>query len=661
MSYDLAVIIVNYNVEYFLEQCLLSVRKAASLVNTQILVVDNNSVDGSVRLVKERFPEVTLIANRENTGFSFANNQAIRMADARYVLLLNPDTLVEEDTFEKMVRYLDAHPGVGALGVKMIDGKGNFLPESKRGLPTPRVAFYKIFGLAALFPRSKVFGGYHLGYLDKDKIHEVDVLSGAFMCIRREALDKAGLLDETFFMYGEDIDLSYRIKKAGYSNVYFPETRIIHYKGESTRKSSINYVLVFYRAMIIFANKHFSKENARTFSFLIQLAIYLRAGMAIVSRFLKGMFYPLLDGLLTFASLFQLARWYETHIKSTESGFFPQELYDYGLPAYVLLWLLALWINGGYDRPYNLSKSLGGVFYGTITALVLYALLPEHLRYSRVLIIAGALVFLGVHLLIRWIFSFIPLEYFKVFRKKDKNIAIAGGMEETRRVQEILTHAGMKDAKLFFVSPTGYPNGEKYFTGNFRNLKEIIQIHDIDEVVFCSKDISSEEIISRMSLLGSASLEFKIAPQESLFIIGSNSINSSGTWYSFEVNSINKPENRRKKKILDGVFSLLLLLSAPLWLFFSPNRKALFAGLWQVLLGRKSWVGYCPQREPSMQLPVISPGIFSVQDLRNGTFTEEEINNINVLYAKDYSLWKDIKAFYKNLLFSLMLLLLLKL
>jgi GT2 family glycosyltransferase len=276
----LSIVIVNYNVQHFLEQCLHSVRKASENIPTEIFVVDNNSVDGSIAMVKQKFPEVQLIENKKNTGFSFANNQAMRIAKGEYVLLLNPDTVVEEDTFEKVVAFMDAHPNAGGLGVKMLDGKGNFLPESKRGLPTPAVAFYKIFGFSRLFPRSKTFGKYHLGFLDKDKTHEVDILSGAFMLMRKATLDKVGLLDETFFMYGEDIDLSYRIILGGYKNYYFPETRIIHYKGESTKKSSVNYVFVFYKAMVIFANKHFSQNNAKLFSFLINIAIYLRAGVA---------------------------------------------------------------------------------------------------------------------------------------------------------------------------------------------------------------------------------------------------------------------------------------------------------------------------------------------------------------------------------------------
>ena len=282
----LSVIIVNYNVKHFLEQCLISVGKAIESLPAEVIVVDNNSVDGSVEMVQAKFPWVQCIANKQNTGFSKANNQGILISKGEYVLLLNPDTLVEEDTFTKCVQFMDAHPVAGGLGVHMIDGKGNFLPESKRGLPSPAVAFYKIFGLSALFPKSKVFGKYHLGYLDKNKTHEVDILSGAFMMMRKSVLVKVGLLDEAFFMYGEDIDLSYRIIKGGYKNYYFPETRIIHYKGESTKKSSVNYVFVFYKAMVIFANKHFSQNNAKTFSFLINIAIYLRAGAAIFIRFL---------------------------------------------------------------------------------------------------------------------------------------------------------------------------------------------------------------------------------------------------------------------------------------------------------------------------------------------------------------------------------------
>lgn len=218
---DVSIIIVNYNVRFFLEQCLHSVFKAKNNLNIEIIVVDNHSVDGSVQMLKEKFPQVIVIENKDNVGFSKANNQGIKIARGKYVLLLNPDTVLQEDTLVKCFEFMEATPDAGALGIKMFDGKGNFLPESKRGFPSPMVAFYKIFGLSKLFPKSKIFGRYHLGFLDKDKTHNVDVLSGAFMFIRKEVLNKIGGLDEDYFMYGEDIDLSYRIKKAGYNNYFF--------------------------------------------------------------------------------------------------------------------------------------------------------------------------------------------------------------------------------------------------------------------------------------------------------------------------------------------------------------------------------------------------------------------------------------------------------
>ncbi|MFQ5335740.1 MAG: glycosyltransferase family 2 protein, partial [Flavobacteriales bacterium] len=277
----LSVIIVNYNVRYFLEHCLRSVEKAAAHLPCEIIVVDNASVDGSCEMVKEHFPGISIIRNTENLGFAKANNVGIRQSKGKYVLLLNPDTVIEENIFKNTVEFMDEHPDAGGLGVQMVDGKGRFLPESKRSLPTPDVAFYKIFGLSAIFPGSKVFGKYHLGYLSKDETHAVQVLSGAFMLLRREALDKTGLLDEDFFMYGEDIDISYRLLQAGYKNYYYPKSRIIHYKGESTKKSSINYVRMFYSAMVTFANKHFTRKHARLLNYFIQTAIWLRASIAL--------------------------------------------------------------------------------------------------------------------------------------------------------------------------------------------------------------------------------------------------------------------------------------------------------------------------------------------------------------------------------------------
>mgnify|MGYP005755206795 FL=1 len=278
----LSIVIVNYNVCGFLEQCLLSLADAVKEIPHEIFVVDNASTDGSDTYIPRRFPQVKYIYNTENVGFARANNQAMALSSGRYVLLLNPDTVVGESVLSEACRFLDDHPDAGALGVKMLDGDGRFLPESKRGFPSPWVSFCKIFGLAKIFPRSPRFGRYHLRYLDENEINRVDVLSGAFMLLRRSTLDRCGLLDEQFFMYGEDIDLSYRMTLTGRHNYYLP-LRIIHYKGESTKTESLRYVRIFYQAMLIFLRKHY--PHYKFFAqFSIRLAIYLRASAAAVRR-----------------------------------------------------------------------------------------------------------------------------------------------------------------------------------------------------------------------------------------------------------------------------------------------------------------------------------------------------------------------------------------
>ena len=274
----LSVIIVNYKVKHYLEQCLRSVAEASRGIAVEVIVVDNASGDGSVEYLRERFPDVTIIASEENLGFARANNLAIRNSHGQYVLLLNPDTIVAEDTFRDFIGFMDSTPDAGGCGAYMLHTDGSFAPESRRGLPTPFVAFCKMSGLASLLPKSRTFGRYYMRYLNENEVNRIEIMSGAFMFLRRDALDKAGLLDEDFFMYGEDIDLSYRILKAGYNNYFLP-SRILHYKGESTVKSSYRYVHTFYRAMELFFNKHYAHYSI-LLSLPIKLAIWGRAMLA---------------------------------------------------------------------------------------------------------------------------------------------------------------------------------------------------------------------------------------------------------------------------------------------------------------------------------------------------------------------------------------------
>jgi GT2 family glycosyltransferase len=640
----LSIVIVNYNVKHFLDQCLTSVKRAIKDIEAEVWVVDNNSVDGSVRMVREKFPEVRLIANKENVGFSRANNQAIKESVGEYVLLLNPDTVVEDDTFTKIISFMDEHPEAGGLGVKMIDGKGNFLPESKRGLPTPNVAFYKIFGLSKFFPRSRRFGKYHLGYLDKDKINEVEILSGAFMFMRKEALEKTGLLDEEFFMYGEDIDLSYRIIKAGYKNYYYPETRIIHYKGESTKKSSVNYVFVFYNAMVIFARKHFSQKNARLFSFLINLAIWLRASFAILSRFFKKAILPLLDIILIMGGIFFIKEYWESRVIFPDGGSYPMEYITIVIPSYILIWLFSVYLSGGYDRPVRIIKIFQGIVVGTIFILVVYALLSESYRFSRAIIILGAVWGLLAMTTIRLILHITGLKAYRIgSQSNNRRFIIAGQKEEAERVAELLHKTWLNPAFVGLVSIKNN-NKDDSFVGTIDQLHEIIPVYRISEVIFCSKNLPHQVIIDKMSELQDLGCDFKIAPEDSLSIIGSNSINTSGDLYTVDINSISSPRNLRNKRFLDVVTSLALIILLPLNLFIVKNPIGLIRNIFRVIFARRTYVGYNTDDPAELdKLPNIKPGILNPEDaFRKKNLNKEITGKLNLIYARDYNFTADI-------------------
>lgn len=641
----LSVVIVNYNVEHFLEQCLKSVFRAMEGIEGEVFVVDNDSVDGSVAMVREKFPQVRLIANRENTGFSKANNQAIREAQGQYVLLLNPDTVVEEDTFHTCIQFMDAHADAGACGVKLIDGKGNYLPESKRGLPTPDVAFYKIFGFSRLFPKSRRFGRYHLGFLDPEETHPIEVLSGAFMFMRRAALDKSGLLDETFFMYGEDIDLSYRISLAGYKVYYHPRTRVIHYRGESTKKSSINYVFIFYQAMIIFAAKHFSAKQARLFSALIKMAVYLRAGASLLKRVLNRIALPACDAALFFAGMAALKGYW-----ASKSGiYYPYTFLWVSVPAYIGIWMLAMWMHGAYEKPYRLWKVVRGIVTGSAVILIVYALLPEQYRYSRFLTLVGAGWAILAGSSLRSLVNFIQFRTLIPESREMKRILIVGSLDEANRIKALIHQSPVKAAYLGLIDPHPPAPGQvrEGYTGSIDRLKDIVEIFGIHELIFCGKDLSSGEIMTHMMDINHPELEYKIAPPESLFIIGSNSIQTSGELYVVGLNAINRPENRRKKRMLDVVFSLIIIATSPIGMCI-PGGLGRWKNAWGILRGKATWVSYVPSAGPST-LPKIKPGIIHPLDAYPELVADPQTSmHRNILYAKDYRMQNDVDFIIKS-------------
>ncbi|HRN40871.1 MAG TPA: glycosyltransferase [Vicingus sp.] len=513
----LSIIIVNFNVRYFLEQCLTSVLKATTHIDAEIFVVDNDSKDDSVEMVSNLFPEVKIIANKKNVGFSKANNQAIAIAKGEYILLLNPDTVVEEDSFEKCIDFMDKHPKAGGLGVKMIDGNGIFLPESKRGLPTPSVSFYKIFGLSSLFPTSKTFSKYHLGYLNNNEINEIEILSGAYMWMRKSVLDEVGYLDENFFMYGEDIDLSYRIIKAGYQNFYFPETKIIHYKGESTKKGSINYVFVFYNAMIIFSKKHFA-QKAKAFSFFINIAIYLRAFIAIIIRFINLIKLPIID-ILIMSFILGVLNFLKPFIG------FPNRIEitnEYGLLNVLTVFisfLIGLTLTKSFAQTVSISKTLLGLTIGSVILFSLNTIFPDHSSFSNKFLIT---ILIGVFCLIPT--SRFLLNYFNKLKIKKSNrkiLLINGTINFIEKIGNQLK-AKHPDIQILTIKSNNIYNkhDEQFYIAKQYQLPDIAEIYFANEVIFSSKDVSYKDIISIMDITKNKYIDYKISINDS-YIIGS--------------------------------------------------------------------------------------------------------------------------------------------
>ena len=642
----LSIVIVSYNVRYFLEQALHSVYSALEGVHGEVYVVDNASSDDSVNLVKTKFPQVNLIENNENVGFSVANNQAIKQTKGEYVLLLNPDTLVEEDTFIKCIQFMDQDSSIGSVGVKMIDGSGKFLPESKRGFPSPMVAFYKTFGLSKLFPKSKIFNKYHLGHLDENETWEIDVLAGAFMFLRKSVLDDVGLLDEAFFMYGEDIDLSFRIQKAGYKNYYFHDTTIIHYKGESTKKGNLNYVKTFYKAMILFAKKHFTGPMAGLFIVFLNLAIYFRAGLTVTKNVFKKSHYTIFDALIIFSGIFLIKDFWANYFYQDPS-YFNSSLMKFNAPLYTGLWIISLFFNGAYDKPFELKRLVRGLFIGLLIIAGVYGFLNVEYRSSRAIILLTTAWALFFTISYRYFFYFLKHKTLNIISGHNSNVVIVGSINESSKVKKLLNNVYAQKNIIGIVTAEEYEQNEDVLD-KLENLSEIVQIFNVTEVIFCAKDISSQQIISWMTSLGS-SIDFKILPQESFSIIGSSSKENPGELYTVDVRfNISDVVSKRNKRMFDLGLLLLIILAFPLFIVFTKNRVGLLKNWAKVFLNKASWVGY--NKSDTTNLPTIKPCVLP-NDI---SFTDSNLNQkskyqLNFIYAKDYTVYRDIRLIFENI------------
>jgi GT2 family glycosyltransferase len=632
---QLSVIIISYNVKYFLEQCLCSVLKAIENIESEIFVVDNSSFDGSKDFFKNRFSSVKFIWNKENIGFSKANNIALKEATGKYILFLNPDTLLPEDCLEKSIAYLELHTEAGALGIKMLDGSGKFLKESKRSFPSPITSFYKLSGLAKLFPHSKIFAKYYLGNIDEEQNHEVDVLAGAFMMIPKKIIDSVGSFDEDFFMYGEDIDLSYRIREAGFKNLYFADSSIIHFKGESTKRGTLNYVRLFYKAMSIFTHKHYG-NRAFIFNLLIQVGILIRAFLSAVKRFIKWIGMPVIDGAIILMGFWLVKLLWNLNVKR-DVNYSPNMLII-AFPFFTLLFLIASYYSGLYDNGFKQKRLNHSTIIAFALLLSVYALLPESVRFSRGILVFGSLLAFILMTLTRW--GLVKWNVIEGNEKSDEHrqTLIVGTQKEFEEVNTIMQNAGMEERVLGRIDVNGNKTNA---IGKIEDIHRLLTTYSMKELIFCEGELSFKKIIGLMKI--QRNIRIKFYASNATGIIGSNSKKISGKFISSDKKiKLSLPINRRNKNFIDVVVSICFLITFPLHLLTQKNPLQFFKNVFDTMLLNRTWVGYAFSEAT---MPKLKSGVLTTTGLPASlnTLPAESLVASDKWYATDYDVWVDLK------------------
>ncbi len=643
----LSVIIVNYNVKYFLEQCLYSVQKACIGIEAEIIVVDNNSTDGSRDFLEPLFPDVNFIWNNSNEGFAKANNRAVVVAKGEYVLFLNPDTIVPEDCFEKCFSLFNQHKNTGALGIKMIDGKGIFLKESKRAFPSPLTSLFKLSGLSRLFPRSELFAKYHLGHLPENKNHEVDVLAGAFMMIPKTVLNEIGSFDERFFMYGEDVDLSFRIQQAGYKNFYFAESTIIHFKGESTKRGSMNYVRLFYNAMNLFVKKQYTGSKAGIFIFLIQIAILARAGFTALGNFLKRIGLPLLDAGIILTSFYAIKFFWSNYVRQ-EVNYSPNVLLI-AFPVFTAIFLITAYYSGLYDKGYKLSQINRSTIIAALILLSIYGLLPESIRFSRGILVFGIVLAYILMNLIRQLFIKWGLMEISADEDERRQTIVVSGERDFMAITALIQKAGMPERILGRVGNNISDTGAAM--GNIKQLPVLVKKYTVKEIIFCENGLSFKEIIEIIQQ-PTQGIRNKFHASGSNSIVGSDSKNVNGNYVAVGKSySIGKPASRRNKRLLDVIIAFLFIISFPVHLVLQKKPLQFYRNVFNVLFKQKTWVGYTVTEN---SLPTILKGVLTSTSLPAilNELPAESLKKTDEWYASGYSVMHDlqkIRSGYKHL------------
>lgn len=631
----LTIIIVNYNVRDFLLQCLRSIERAATQLDVEVIVVDNHSTDGSVEYLRPLFPHVTWIESRENLGFGRGNNVGITQAQGNYTLLLNPDTILSEDTLDVMKEYMDSHPEVGIAGCKVLNADGSFQVQCRRGFPTPWASFCKLFGLQKLFPTSPLFARYNQTFRSENDEYYVDALIGAFMFCRTPMLQALGGFDEDFFMYGEDLDLCFRASNAGWKTAYYPKTTTLHFKGESTRRSSMNEVKVFYEAMVIFARKHYGRS--KLFLFLLQAGIWLRSLIAYSSKSGAVAFVITLDILML-----NLALLLATDIRFEHYLAFP----DFAYPTVFLVvtgvyMLSMLMVEGYYDRKYPIRKVISGLMV-TFFVLSSFTYFFKEYAFSRGVLLMMIVFTLVGSVLVRWGMGLLETLQKKTGARRIGIVGMNGNSENI--IRRIIALEAGQSTVVGVITTDANIIAERFSSlpviGNYEYINKLIADFQLTEIILT--DRSAGRTIHLSAGLMSPNVKVHTAENYEELVVSRLVGEVTGTKPALPQVRLLTFRNRVLKRGIDILGSVFLLtVGLPLVFLLAQKKKSTFIGLQSVFLGRKSLVGMYPAESNQSHYGKI--GLISLAGLHDApALSAAAIEELNRYYAEKYSFSLDL-------------------
>jgi GT2 family glycosyltransferase len=656
-----SVIIVNYNVRDLLESCLHSVDTAFDSVHGEILVVDNHSNDGSADMVREKFPSVRLIEREHNLGFAVANNIALTEARGEYLLLLNPDTFVQEDTLQTMLAFFAGHPEAGMAGCKIITPAGTLEPACRRSFPSPWVAFTKLTGLSAVFKRSRLFARYNLTYLDEDATYEVDAISGSFMMLRRAVFEEIGGLDESYFMYGEDLDWCYRVQRAGWKIYYVHSTKIIHYGGESTRRSSIDAQAVFYEAMQLFAQKNLAP--AAPLALLITVGIKLRLLLSRSTPVLRGIATSGFDALLAAVALATAEL-----VRNGGLFLYPARAYPTVYVAMIGSILAGLLSAGVYTRRDNgILRSVAGTL-GSFLLLSSLTYFFKDYAFSRIVVLlASGIAFVLIPA--RRIVEALLLPHRRTSAIAGRPTLLVGLSEQALNILDRLRQF---DGSIYqvvgIIDVTNRHLGEKQHgvtvVGSIENIAKVIPDRGVTDVIFAPDILSYAEMLAIISRTKGQPVRYRLAPKSMEFMLGKSSVDELSSVPLIDVDyNLLRFRNSLAKRLLDIVLSLPALIAFLPFVFLLPaprperrcSFRRLIRALPAVLSGRMSLVGL-PQGMPASTADMYlgKVGITGLIQLRHPEeLSEEERIRLAIQYARNHSVFLDLEILSRTTLLCL--------